>query len=360
MVRRIAAAPNHYALGMVANGMTVWDLDDARASELGARVGALDFVSHAYLRPRVPPDWPYNLFAMVHGRDRAEVEAQARRDRGAARARLRAPRHPLLHPHPEEDRPAPGRGSRLMFRLSEYMHDLVAPEPAPPRRRRAAGTGQAGGDLEPDPALQPALPALLHRVGRRRLPGRADPRAGDGGARRPRGVPHPGADPLGRRAAVAARLLHPGAPRAPGLPLPRALHQRHRDRRRGRRPDRRDRLRLRRHQPRRHRRHQRLVPRPRGRLRRGARRHPRLRRPRHQGGPALHHDPGQRGRAAAHARALRRGAHRQVLPLAPRLRRPRRQAPRRGRRPRPLARGDRAPGRAGLRRRARPASTSRS
>jgi DNA-binding Lrp family transcriptional regulator len=74
VVRRIAAAPNHYALGMVANGMTVWDLDDARASELGQRVGALDFVSHAYLRPRVLPHWPYNLFAMVHGSDRAEVE----------------------------------------------------------------------------------------------------------------------------------------------------------------------------------------------------------------------------------------------------------------------------------------------
>jgi DNA-binding Lrp family transcriptional regulator len=76
VVRRIAAAPNHYALGVTANGMTVWDLDDARASELGARVGALDFVSHAYLRPRVPPAWPYNLFAMVHGRDREEVEAK--------------------------------------------------------------------------------------------------------------------------------------------------------------------------------------------------------------------------------------------------------------------------------------------
>ena len=74
VVRRIAAAPNHYALGVIGNGMTVWDLDDARASELGEQVGALDFVSHAYLRPRVPPLWPYNLFAMVHGRDRAEVE----------------------------------------------------------------------------------------------------------------------------------------------------------------------------------------------------------------------------------------------------------------------------------------------
>ncbi|MEM7498955.1 MAG: Lrp/AsnC family transcriptional regulator [Pseudomonadota bacterium] len=76
VVRRIALAPNHYALGLAANGMTVWDVDDAHASALGRRVGALDFVSHAYLRPRALPDWPYTLFAMVHGRDRAEVEAK--------------------------------------------------------------------------------------------------------------------------------------------------------------------------------------------------------------------------------------------------------------------------------------------
>lgn len=73
-IRRIGVIPNHYALGFRANGMSVWDVDDDRASELGRRVGALEFVSHAYLRPRHPPLWRYNLFAMVHGRDRAEVE----------------------------------------------------------------------------------------------------------------------------------------------------------------------------------------------------------------------------------------------------------------------------------------------
>ena len=74
VVRRIGLAPNHYALGMTANGMTVWDVDDAEAERLGAQVGALDFVSHCYLRPRALPDWPYNLFAMVHGTDAEEVE----------------------------------------------------------------------------------------------------------------------------------------------------------------------------------------------------------------------------------------------------------------------------------------------
>lgn len=75
VIRRVALAPNHYALGMLANGMSVWDVTDDRAVDLGEKVGALAFVSHCYLRPRAE-GWPYNLFAMIHGHDRAEVEAQ--------------------------------------------------------------------------------------------------------------------------------------------------------------------------------------------------------------------------------------------------------------------------------------------
>jgi DNA-binding Lrp family transcriptional regulator len=76
VVRRIGVVPNHYALGYRANGMSVWDVDDAQVDALGERVGALPFVTHCYRRPRQLPLWPYNLFAMVHGRDRSEVEAQ--------------------------------------------------------------------------------------------------------------------------------------------------------------------------------------------------------------------------------------------------------------------------------------------
>jgi len=78
IIRRIGAVPNHYALGYRANGMTVWDVADDRIDELGERIGQLDFVTHCYQRPRHLPDWPYNLFAMVHGRTREEVEAKAR------------------------------------------------------------------------------------------------------------------------------------------------------------------------------------------------------------------------------------------------------------------------------------------
>lgn len=75
VIRRIGAVPNHYALGYGANGMSVWDVDDLGVDQLGVRVGALDCVTHCYRRPRRLPDWPYNLFAMVHGRSREEVEA---------------------------------------------------------------------------------------------------------------------------------------------------------------------------------------------------------------------------------------------------------------------------------------------
>lgn len=72
VIRRIAAVPNHYRLGYRHNGMTVWDVSDASVSELGVRIGALPFVSHCYRRPR-QAGWPYNLFAMVHGRQVQDI-----------------------------------------------------------------------------------------------------------------------------------------------------------------------------------------------------------------------------------------------------------------------------------------------
>jgi len=76
VIRRIGAVPNHYAIGYTSNGMSVWDVDDTRIDELGVRVGALEFVTHCYRRPRRLPEWPYNLFAMVHSQNREEVAAR--------------------------------------------------------------------------------------------------------------------------------------------------------------------------------------------------------------------------------------------------------------------------------------------
>ncbi len=93
-IRRMGAVPNHYAIGYTANGMSVWDIDDRLVDAVGERVGSLDFVTHCYRRPRHLPDWPYNLFAMVHAGSReaalvrvAEIAAFIEREfRGACRS----------------------------------------------------------------------------------------------------------------------------------------------------------------------------------------------------------------------------------------------------------------------------------
>lgn len=77
IIRRVAAVPNHYRLGYVANGMSVWDVDDAQIERLGREIAGVAGVSHCYRRPRHLPHWPYNLFAMLHGKSRDEVESQA-------------------------------------------------------------------------------------------------------------------------------------------------------------------------------------------------------------------------------------------------------------------------------------------
>ena len=55
VIRRIGAVPNHYVLGYQANGMSVWDVPEERIRESGHKIGALDFVSHSYHRPRHLP-----------------------------------------------------------------------------------------------------------------------------------------------------------------------------------------------------------------------------------------------------------------------------------------------------------------
>ncbi len=76
IIRRIGAIPNHYKLGYRHNGMTVWDIEDQHIDKLGAQIGALDFVSHCYHRPRHLPEWRYNLFAMIHSKTEEGAQQQ--------------------------------------------------------------------------------------------------------------------------------------------------------------------------------------------------------------------------------------------------------------------------------------------
>lgn len=78
-IRRIGCIPHHYNLGFTANGMSAWDVPDGDVDDIGEIFGEFDFVSHCYKRPRHRPIWPYNLFAMVHGRSKNEVMGKVAR-----------------------------------------------------------------------------------------------------------------------------------------------------------------------------------------------------------------------------------------------------------------------------------------
>lgn len=76
-MRRFAAVLHHRKAGFRANAMGVWagPRDDAEALQrLGERMAGFKAVSHCYQRPSYP-DWPYNLFTMVHGKSSEDCEA---------------------------------------------------------------------------------------------------------------------------------------------------------------------------------------------------------------------------------------------------------------------------------------------
>ena len=77
-IKRYGVVVRHRELGYRANGMVVWDVPDDQVSNLGQCIGRFPCVTLSYRRPRRLPDWPYNLFTMVHGRDREEVTQKVR------------------------------------------------------------------------------------------------------------------------------------------------------------------------------------------------------------------------------------------------------------------------------------------
>lgn len=74
-IKRFGVVVRHHELGFRANAMVVHDIADEYVSELGRALAEEPAVTLCYRRPRRLPDWPYNLFCMIHGRERGEVEA---------------------------------------------------------------------------------------------------------------------------------------------------------------------------------------------------------------------------------------------------------------------------------------------
>lgn len=78
VIRRFAAVLNHRQVGFSANGMVVWNCPEDRVDEYGRILSSHPEVSHCYHRPSYP-EWPFNLYAMVHGRSAEECRNVAER-----------------------------------------------------------------------------------------------------------------------------------------------------------------------------------------------------------------------------------------------------------------------------------------
>lgn len=73
VIKRMGVVVRHRELGFRANAMWVLDIPDEEVARIGEYLGGLDRVTLCYQRPRRLPQWPYNLFCMIHGRDRRNV-----------------------------------------------------------------------------------------------------------------------------------------------------------------------------------------------------------------------------------------------------------------------------------------------
>jgi DNA-binding Lrp family transcriptional regulator len=78
MLRRIGAILKHQNAGFTANGMSVWNVPDDQVERVGEIMARQPEVTHSYERPRLP-DWPYNVFGMIHAHSEPEVRAIAAR-----------------------------------------------------------------------------------------------------------------------------------------------------------------------------------------------------------------------------------------------------------------------------------------
>jgi len=93
-LKRMGVVVRHRELGYHANAMVVWDIPDDQVQAVGRRMGEQPAVTLCYQRPRRLPDWPYNLFCMIHGRDRDVVRGHV--DTLVRQCRLEGVSHEVL------------------------------------------------------------------------------------------------------------------------------------------------------------------------------------------------------------------------------------------------------------------------
>ena len=72
-IRRFGVVVRHHEAGYRANAMIVWDVPEQQLATIPQQMQQFPFITLCYRRPRQLPEWPYNLFCMIHGHDREAV-----------------------------------------------------------------------------------------------------------------------------------------------------------------------------------------------------------------------------------------------------------------------------------------------
>ena len=73
LIKRMGIVVRHHELGSTAHALVVWNVPDDQVQAVGEALSRHACVTLCYQRPRRLPDWPYNLFCMIHGKDRERV-----------------------------------------------------------------------------------------------------------------------------------------------------------------------------------------------------------------------------------------------------------------------------------------------
>ncbi len=76
IIKRLGVIVNHRKLGYRSNAMVVFDVPNHLVEQIAEHVSQFSFVNLCYLRPRQGEKWPYNLYCMIHGKNREKVLQQ--------------------------------------------------------------------------------------------------------------------------------------------------------------------------------------------------------------------------------------------------------------------------------------------
>lgn len=73
LIKRFGVVVRHHELGYKENAMIVWNVPDDDVHTIGEKIKRFPFITLCYRRARQLPEWPYNLYCMIHGKSRDNV-----------------------------------------------------------------------------------------------------------------------------------------------------------------------------------------------------------------------------------------------------------------------------------------------